>query len=198
MRTSNNINTRFKRVGICGPSGTGKTTLANYIANEYSLPFVNSSSKVLWQKYNYKSHRQVYYDIYRNPAKAIALQMSILEFRENTLRGREYFITDRTPIDQAAYYLSYFPLENTFNKQKFIENLSRAMKPFDSIIFIRYKNRKIEDDGQRITDPYYQGMMDSIMDFIIKEDILGIKANILTIDIWDWELRKSMIKNYLL
>ena len=45
-----------KRIFICGPSGTGKTTLGEWISQTYRIPFITTSSKPLWEKHGIKSH----------------------------------------------------------------------------------------------------------------------------------------------
>jgi len=37
------------KIFLSGCSGTGKTTLANYISARFNIPFIEGSSKPLWE-----------------------------------------------------------------------------------------------------------------------------------------------------
>ena len=191
------MESKFKRIGILGASGTGKTRLAQFITAEYQLQYLNSSSSKLWDRYGYKNHRDVVEDAFKNPSAWIDLQNDILELRRGMLMGNAYFVTDRTPVDQAAYFLSYFPSLNFINKAGFISRLREQIKSFDALIFIRYDNASIEDNGVRIQDPLYQLQIDYTMQMILDKDVLGIKVPILVLDKWHWLDRVEKVKAFL-
>ena len=186
---------RFNKIGICGASGTGKTTLARHISVEYGIPYFNASSSHLWKKYRIEKHADVQNQAYSNPAKIITLQQDIHRHREHLYKDNSRFVTDRTPIDQLAYIMNYFQLYPEV-KEKFIYYTKEQIKYFDAIIYIRFGN-PIEDNGLRIVDPYYQWVIDGLMSRIIESNTLGIKVPILTIGIWDWGIREIMIKEFI-
>lgn len=192
------METKFRRVGIAGASGTGKTHLAKYITKTYQLPYLNSSSSRLWGKYGYRNHTDVHQDVYRNPDKAFDLQNDIRISRSFLLGHKKYLVTDRTPIDHAAYFLNYFQIGRPTIKYRFIEELKDQVGFFDAFIFVRFNRETIvEDNGVRITDPYYQMVTDSIMNMVIENNLLDIKVPILILDKWDWGTRVKQVTQFL-
>ena len=55
------------KIFISGVSGVGKTTMAKQISKDYKIPFIEGSSKVLWDKYNIKSHIELIKKTYLEP-----------------------------------------------------------------------------------------------------------------------------------
>lgn len=191
------MRSKYKRVGLVGASGTGKTTLASYISTEFQLPYLNSSSSKLWDGYGYKNHRDVQWASWADPDNALRLQEEILTVRDSMFACKNWFVTDRTPIDQLAYYLNYFQLISPITKIAFVNRLKAQGNRFDAIIFLRFTNELIEDNGRRIIDPFYQIMVDALMNSIIERNILGMKVPVLTLDMWDWNTRRDEVIKFL-
>jgi adenylate kinase family enzyme len=188
---------KFNKICISGASGTGKTTLATYIAENYQLPYLNASSSRLWSNYGYKNHEDVHRDVYQHEDIALRLQNDILNSRNSLFSCKKYFVTDRGPIDQLAYFLNYFQISNPMKKVMFINLVRKQLRYFDAFIFIRFSNTVIEDNGLRILDPYYQLIIDSIMAMIIEKNLLDIKVDIITIPEWDWDTRTKLVDKFI-
>lgn len=191
------MESKFNKIGLFGASGTGKTTLAKHISETYKLPYVNSSSSKLWGKYGYKTHQEVHEDAYLNPTNGIILQREILESRNCLFKLRQYFITDRTPVDQMAYFMYYFPFLGSIQKLTFIDKLKQQVKYFDAFIFVEFNTPDIEDNGKRVLDPVYQVAVDGMMQGIVKHNLLDIQVPILVLPEWDWEKRKHEVEQFL-
>lgn len=88
-------------IGLCGAHRTGKTTLAREFARKRGVPFVETSVSAIWRELGYDPATT--YDF----ATRLSVQEEILARvdRIYSEHAGEDFITDRTPLDMAAYTL---------------------------------------------------------------------------------------------
>jgi adenylate kinase family enzyme len=181
------------RIGCSGPSGTGKTTLSEHIAKEYNIPFITTSTKPLWDKHGITSHAQLISKTMLEPSWGIDFQNEVLEFRITKLKGVDQFITDRSPVDNLAYFLTQnthlLPPEAT---TEYNVKCKKAFLMFTGIIQMPFtKDIPLEDDGMRITNTYYQRLMNHA--FSLAGEIMELGSSPtshLILDYWDWEKRK--------
>ena len=68
------------KIFISGVSGVGKTTMAKQISKDYKIPFIEGSSKVLWDKYNIKSHIELIKKTYLEPQFGLDFQNELLDY----------------------------------------------------------------------------------------------------------------------
>lgn len=89
-------------IGLCGAHRTGKTTLARNFAAKNGIPFVETSVSAIWYELGYDPAQT--YDF----GTRLIVQEEILkrvDAKFSEYAGQE-FITDRTPLDMAAYTLA--------------------------------------------------------------------------------------------
>jgi hypothetical protein len=89
-------------IGLCGAHRTGKTTLARLYAEKHKIRFVETSVSAIWHELGYDPATT--YDF----GTRLMIQEEILkrvDFVLSQHAGTE-FITDRTPLDMAAYTLA--------------------------------------------------------------------------------------------
>lgn len=161
------------RIQITGPSGIGKTTLAKEVEKVMGIDYISSS----------------YHDLFPNLPKKHTDLMEIpkddMVMDEYRLLSRRYqlyiahnyngYVTDRSMVDSIAYFI-----EKLAHKVAACETedfITKAIKTIDTdcvdlIIFLPFtknhiKGWSIEDDNKRITNPYYQFKMSSIINSVI-------------------------------
>lgn len=208
-----------KKIFITGTSGVGKTTLAKYISQRYRIPYVNGSSTVIWEKYGIKNHTELLEMGIKDPVKGLQFQLELLDVRKEALMDLDSFVTDRSVIDNLVYFLfqnspflsknytehylekcrECFDISNgSIIKQRPFEDmkliyLSRDFLPFD-------KMPLIEDDDKRITNEYYQDMMDEIFKHVLNKDILGLELdrfNFKKVRDYNWESRVNIVEHFI-
>lgn len=89
------------RIGLCGSHRSGKSTLARLFAEVNDVPMIASSVSSIALRYDFdmdKDRRDV--PAYRE------MQEVILNTLEKSFRDQPIFVSDRTPLDAAAYLLA--------------------------------------------------------------------------------------------
>ena len=88
-------------IGLCGSHRTGKTTLAEEISQRTGIPFVRTSTSEVFREHGLDPSKPMEFD------KRLWIQHKILDAAEKAWNsGHKQFITDRTPLDMAAYTLA--------------------------------------------------------------------------------------------
>lgn len=161
------------KIFICGPSGMGKTTLAKWIAEQFNMEFVSTSSKGLWKKYMINSHEELIQMAMKSPGKGYKFQTELLDIREKLIDKNPHFVTDRSIVDNLVYYLMQVA---PFVKEKltleYIDRCKTLLDPkwqcLDLLIHIPF-NRKmlIEDDGFRISNRVFQECTQLYFDYCL-------------------------------
>jgi hypothetical protein len=88
-------------IGLCGSHRTGKTTLAEAISRKTGMPFIKTGTSAVFKENGLDPSGPMDFK------QRIWIQHKILDAAENLWHdGQKQFITDRTPLDMAAYTLA--------------------------------------------------------------------------------------------
>ncbi len=188
------------RICISGPSGVGKSTLATEISKAYNIPFITTSTKPLWDKYKIRSHQELIERTLVDPQWGIDFQDEVLDYRINKLLGVKDFVTDRSPLDNLAYFL----MQNSYNTSeektaKYIQRCKDAMALFTGIIVIPFTDEVVlENDGKRVNNRYYQEYTNAV--FVLAAKIMRQEFGKMygeTLMMWNFEARVAHTANLL-
>jgi nicotinamide riboside kinase len=86
------------RIGLTGAHRTGKSTLAKALAEQLGVPFVTSSAGAIAKKWGFDLDKDS-----RMDPHAIEMQHDILDDQRLSFHEHADFVSDRTPLDAAAY-----------------------------------------------------------------------------------------------
>ena len=190
-----------KRICITGSSGTGKTKLAKWISEFYHIPYVNTSAKLIWKKYGIKNHKDLLKMVKLDEKFAVEYQHRILNMRTKILMNHDEFVTDRGPLDNIAYYLlECSAFETTRATEYFIEKamILYSEQLTHQIILPFTEDTPLEDDGYRITNIYYQTMVDIMIHYLVKNYAMKIpNVEIKVIIGWSFKKRQDIIMSFL-
>lgn len=196
------------RLFISGISGIGKTTLAKTIAQEYDIPFIIGSTKLIWEKYGIKSHNDIISMCNNQPKYGLKFQKEVLDYRLEMINSHDVFVSDRSPVDNIVYVLTQLShkveeeeIRSYVEKCKIVYNIENVRHIHLSGGIKTISNTPLENDNMRITNQYYQLMVNSIFDMVINDNWLLIpKDNFRNIDTWDMSTRmlaaKELISKY--
>ena len=195
------------KIFLSGPSGVGKTTMANEISKQYGIPFIQGSSRVLWDKYKIKSHQHLI-ELCNNDLRfAVDFQYELLEVRKELIKANDSFVTDRSPLDNLVYFL--LNVSDRVDSNETMNYIHECTKSFPEkyiqiflgLTYGMLHQKGIEDDGFRINNIYYQLMVHNIFKGIIEGNWLDMNMNRFEIiETWDREIRANktdkLIKHY--
>lgn len=203
----------IKKILISGPSGSGKTTLARTISDRYDIPFISTSTKPLWDKYGFESHKDIISTTIIEPLKALEFQFELIEYRNNLLSNQPSFVSDRGYLDNMVYFLlQNSPHVNGEITNEYIRELSKAQNKLiaysqDKLlqILLPVTNKMVldnflEDDGKRIGNPYYQLMCTSVFNDCLEQNYLKLmnkNVTILELKKMDYNYRLRQVHKYL-
>ena len=156
-----------KRIMFVGPSGIGKTTLAQYVAKSQNIPFVSGSMSDLLPAMKDLSHNEV---LSLGSQAMQTADYQLLSLRNRLFRGKEEFVTDRSYADLAAYF--WYKQSRTIPEcelEHFIGCCKASMEDqCDLAIFLplnlcNYSDWAMEDNGKRILNRFFQVQISSLM-----------------------------------
>lgn len=156
------------KIGLFGASGTGKTTMAKHIEQitGKKIPYVSCAASDLFPKYGFKTHRDV---LNADQSTALAFQMDLLQFRKDKLKGHDSFITDRTPMDNATYFLTQSApnLSNAVVKE-YMSLCEESLNDYDLLVHMPVNTFKWEDEGKRVESEDYHWAWDLVAQGLLK------------------------------
>ncbi len=156
-------------IGLCGASGTGKTTLAKVVAKYAEMYFLESSARKALTLMGLDSQKNCDFNT------RMAIQWKILELAEEDYKNApKPFISDRTPLDFIAYTIADVSRETLNDEQRedfedYYIKCFNVTNTYFSIVTLIQPAITIEEDGVRPTCSIYSEHINLIL--------LGLMSN---------------------
>lgn len=191
----------MKRIMFVGPSGIGKTTLAKFIETKYGIPFISGSMSDLMPDTREMHHAEF---LHQKCGELINKDYQLLNLRNKLFKDKETFVTDRSYVDLAAYFI-YKQSTNIpeCEVDAFLDICKDlTVQQCDLLIYLplsMYNMKKwpMEDNKKRIINRYYQTQMSDIMGNLLTQWNLLNEVDILVVPQLDFYDRIHMIMSRL-
>ena len=170
---------KYNKIMFAGPSGFGKTTLAKWLYEQSGIPFESGSVSDLIPQTKDISHKDM---LSRDTKDLYKEDYQILNLRNKLFSNKDQFISDRSYIDSAAYFLyKQGDKQPSCEIEHFISLCSMLLtQQCDCLIFLNFIPELVsewitEDNNKRITSNYFQVEISSIMKTVLT--IMGYKPS---------------------
>lgn len=152
---------RQATIGFTGAGGTGKTTTAKWIAENLSIPFLPSASRVVYEEQSLTEDLVNTWDA----DKKWELQRNIFDKKIEQDDTTGSFVADRTLLDHWAYCLMYCALDLDKKTFSTMENTVRKhmLSTYTNILYFPWGYWEGESDGVRQDNPAWQSAIDAIL-----------------------------------
>jgi len=138
------------RIGISGAAGTGKTTLAQALAEHLSLPLIEDPTLTALQEQGRSSWRGI-----TDPVDRRKIRMRIFNMKMRAEKEAPEFVADKTVVDFFAYWqLNQAPLEYSGRTLDLLDLIRGHLSIYDRILMLPWR-REITPDGERNDDPVH-------------------------------------------
>jgi nicotinamide riboside kinase len=156
-----------KRIMFVGPSGIGKTTLAQAVAKKYDIPFISGSMSDLLPATKGVSHNEI---LSLGSEAMYKSDFQLLNLRNKLFRDKENFVTDRSYVDLAAYFwykqsknMPECEMEHFFCQCKELMENQCDLAIFLPLSLSTYHEWPMEDNKKRIMNRFFQVQISSLM-----------------------------------
>lgn len=191
----------MKRIMFVGPSGIGKTTLAKFIETKYGIPFISGSMSDLMPDTKEMHHAEF---LHQECGELINKDYQLLNLRNKLFKDKETFVTDRSYVDLAAYFI-YKQSTNIpeCEVDAFLDICKDlTVQQCDLLIYLplsmyHMKEWPMEDNKKRIINRYYQAQMSDIMGNLLTQLSTLSVIDILVVPQLDFYDRIHMIMSRL-
>jgi adenylate kinase family enzyme len=151
------------RVGLTGPSSTGKTSIAREFAAQTGVPFLAVDTTTELRKFGYGSHPAL---VSAGPAANREFQLHLIRKRVELLDAHDSFITDRTPLDSLVYYCMEAMHKPHPDDDRLQAEVFAACARYDALVLVRYGSLPLEDNGVRTHSDLYHRMTDLMFRYL--------------------------------
>ena len=156
------------KIGVCGTSGTGKTSLAEALSVKLHIPLLKS--------------REITDDILKRDGYDYALGIQIERFLANSGRPNEIlrrtiaqqqqeeqFVTDRTVVDLAAYAVCELHDMDVRAVRHILEACKKNVGSYTHLFLCPWQDVPVENNKRRTLNPWYQFLIHTVEIGILQE-----------------------------
>lgn len=162
------------RIGLAGAHGVGKSTIAKSLADIYGLTFITSAGAKTIKKFNFDMEHD------NRLETGMKMQAEQLSAMIDELQGKISYVSDRTPIDAAAYLLAdaTAPAGSIFTQMDTVMYVEQAMEltaeHFDLVILVPPAIDFVEREGRAPQNEAYREHLHMLCRGMLFDDEVSI------------------------
>jgi hypothetical protein len=177
------------RIAFAGSSGTGKTTLAKYIADEFKLPINPVGSRSVSEAMGFASP----YDVDKAGRRA-EFQHRIVTEKRAWEDAHEEFVTDRTTLDNLVYTMFH---DVHAVSESLYDSVIQGLSRYTLVIYCPFSSFcNPNGDSARVQDMTYHKLFDTVLRAMIQKH-LPKSVWYRELGAQDLESRKKLIRGYI-
>jgi hypothetical protein len=183
-------------IGLCGSHRTGKTTLAEAISQKSGMPFVKTSTSEVFKEHGLDPSKSMDFQ------KRLWIQYKILDAAEKLWYAKNrQFITDRTPLDMAAYTLADIQGATEidfFELEKYLERCFKTTNElFKILVLIQPGIPLMHEEGKAALNEGYLEHLNYLILGLCNDNRVKSRFVFLNRDVTTMEDRINLIQNEL-
>ncbi len=138
------------RIGISGAAGTGKTTLAEALAEHLEVPMVGDPTRTALEERGRTSWRGI-----TDPVERRKIRMRMFNIKMREEKEPAGFVSDKTVVDFLAYWLlNQASFEYSGRTLDLYDMVREHASIYDHVLLLPWR-REITADGKRNDDPVH-------------------------------------------
>ncbi|MEC7239770.1 MAG: histidine phosphatase family protein [Myxococcota bacterium] len=158
---------RAPRVAFSGSAGVGKTTLASAIAEEFGVSYLPEGMRrevELGLDLRLLNHEEL---------KSLVLRLwrQQVDREEACIARGEGFVSDRSPLDYLAFWMTYGFVHNEKESAELAEEVMARIAVYDRIILLPHSVLPLEADGVRSTNRWIQRRFHATVRGLLEEEV---------------------------
>ena len=157
---------RPPRLTLAGSAGTGKTTLGRALSEHFGVPYVPEGMRSRIEggldlhALGHEGLRGLVVDLWREQQ---ALQQA-------AVRDHGGFVADRSPMDFAAFWITYHFTDDHDKSLKFFTETRAGMSDVDRIIVLPWGVLPLVADGVRTANPWVQRGFQALLEGLVQRE----------------------------
>jgi nicotinamide riboside kinase len=180
------------KVALTGAQGTGKTTMAKYIAEKWGIPYIGSVARETMKAMGYTSE----YDFnHLSEGALLEFQQALITNRRAKLKGLASYVTDRLELDQYVYSLRRCGAALTeAQRSQWEDEAVQELYAMDLVLHTPAGLFPVEEDGIRQADVAHQFLLDAAIYGLLCKHVFDVSAtHVYILSMGSLERRQSFV-----
>jgi hypothetical protein len=180
------------KVAFSGAGGTGKSTIALWVAEQFGIPYVGSVGREAFKLMGIESEAA---QEGMSEEKLLELQWLIFKLLQEKRKVHKHFVTDRLILDNYVYGLRRCGgLIDAARQKEWEEMAVQDLYSFDLVFYCPTGLFPVEGDGMRVAAQGYQTLIDSaIYGLLCKHAFDRMAGHVYVLNMID-QRRKDWVK----